>query len=122
MVFDVYEKLNQPRWLKERFRKADKDNNGILNFKECLEFLSQINVSIEEIHAKILFDAANFEKIKVNGEPVLNPEGFVRFYNILMKRPELDKLFKKYSVNKASIMGPEELCNFLTKEQKVWHA
>ncbi|XP_076339301.1 1-phosphatidylinositol 4,5-bisphosphate phosphodiesterase delta-4-like isoform X2 [Tachypleus tridentatus] len=106
-------------WLKECFRKADKDNNRFLNFKECLELLYQINISIEEIHAKILFDAANIEKSKINGEAALNAEGFVRLYNSLMKRSELDKLFKKYSVNKASIMGPEELYSFLTKEQKM---
>ncbi|XP_067144647.1 1-phosphatidylinositol 4,5-bisphosphate phosphodiesterase delta-4-like isoform X2 [Centruroides vittatus] len=107
------------RWLKDQFRRADRNNNGSLNFKECLILLGQMNISMEKNHVKSLFDEANFRKIKINGEDALDPEEFVKFFHSLQSRPDAEALFKQYTANNSTIMGPEELRNFIHKEQKM---
>jgi len=79
----------------------------------------------------------------MGGEESLDQQQFFEFYQMVLSRPELDKLFKqyaiieiylvnkmidykkihvlfyRYSVNNTCIMGPDELMDFLKTEQKV---
>lgn len=119
MCQKVHREEEYNRWLKEQFRRADKNNNGSLNFKECLTLLSQLNISMDKNHAKTLFDEANFRKLKHDNEDALDPEEFIRFFHSLQSRPDAETLFKEYNANNSTIMGPEELLNFLHKEQKM---
>lgn len=111
--------LEYDRWLKEQVRNADVNNNGSLNFEECLTLLNQLNVSMDRKDAKRLFDESNFRKVKIDGEDALDPEEFVHFYRALLQRPEIEELMKSYSVSKSTILDVEELQNFLRKEQKM---
>lgn len=119
MCQNVHREEEYDRWLKDQFRRADRNNNGSLNLKECMILLSQLNIEMEKNHVKALFDEANFRKIKINGEDALDPEEFVKFFHSLQSRPDAEVLFKQYTANNSSIMGPEELCNFFHKEQKL---
>uniref|UniRef100_A0A1E1WVM6 Putative phospholipase C n=1 Tax=Tityus obscurus TaxID=1221240 RepID=A0A1E1WVM6_TITOB len=56
MCQNVHREEEYDRWLKEQFRRADRNNNGSLSFKECLILLSQLNISIPKDHVKTLFD------------------------------------------------------------------
>ncbi|CAL1281932.1 unnamed protein product [Larinioides sclopetarius] len=107
------------RWLKDLVRKADVNGNGSLNFEECLGLLNQLNISMRRKEARKLFNAANFRKVKIEGEDALEPDEFVHFYRSLVHRPELEELMKKYSVSKSVLWGSEELQNFLLKEQNM---
>lgn len=111
--------LEYDRWLKEQVRNADVNNNGSLNFEECLTLLNQLNVSMDRKDAQRLFDESNFRKVKIDGEDALDPEEFVHFYRALLRRPEIEELMKSYSVSRSTILDAEELQNFLRKEQKV---
>ncbi|XP_064476750.1 1-phosphatidylinositol 4,5-bisphosphate phosphodiesterase eta-2-like isoform X2 [Ornithodoros turicata] len=107
------------RWLKEQFQHADVNDNGSLNFNEIQGLLKQLNISMDKRYSRFLFNAANFKQNKVDGEDVLDPEEFVKFYYSLLSRPDIEKIFKQYTAPNMSIMGPEELQKFLLKEQKT---
>ncbi len=42
-----------------------------------------------------LLQVANVRKNKLRGEETLDSEEFLKFYQMLISRPELDKLFKQ---------------------------
>lgn len=46
-----------------------------------------------------IIQAANIHKNKSGrkGEEALDPDEFIKFYEMLISRPELDTLFKKYN-------------------------
>ncbi|UYV79545.1 hypothetical protein LAZ67_17003070 [Cordylochernes scorpioides] len=112
-------KEQHDRWLKEQFAKADVSKTNSLNFQECLALLNNLNINMEKGHVKQLFDKANYKHEKHKGHDVLDKEEFVKFYHMLLQRPELEEIFKKFSINNATIMGPEELLKFLVNEQKL---
>ncbi|CAN8004371.1 unnamed protein product, partial [Ixodes hexagonus] len=107
------------RWLRDQFQKADVNRSGSLNFSECQNLLKQLNVSMDKNHCRALFNAANFKCNKVDEEDVLDREEFIKFYHSLLSRPDIDAIFKTYTANKMTIMGPEELYRLLTQEQKM---
>ncbi|CAG2105999.1 unnamed protein product [Medioppia subpectinata] len=100
----------QSVWLEKQFREADKNKNKSLSFKEVVSLLNRINISLSDKNAKQFFKAR---------DPTLDWEEFLKFYQLINIRPALDRLFKKYSVNNTSFMGPEELKEFLITQQKM---
>lgn len=44
-----------PRWISDWFKKADKDRDGRMNFKEVRDLLKMMNVDMNEHHALRLF-------------------------------------------------------------------
>jgi len=107
-------------YLKNQFRKADANGSGHLDFSETKELCNSLNIKLSREDFKKLFDAANTEKTNPatneKGE-VLDEDEFVAFYYKLMRRPEIDDLFHRYS-NKER-MTVNELDTFLKEEQKV---
>lgn len=43
------------RWISDWFKKADKNNDGRMNFKEVRDLLKMMNVDMSEHHAHRLF-------------------------------------------------------------------
>ncbi|XP_049782915.1 1-phosphatidylinositol 4,5-bisphosphate phosphodiesterase eta-2-like isoform X1 [Schistocerca cancellata] len=106
------------RWLKQQFQEADEDENGSLNFEECLRLLKQLNVKMVKSEVKKKFEIANTNKNLRDGEQVLDSEEFVGFFFSLMSREELKPLFIRYAKNSEE-MGVKELQNFMKKEQHL---
>lgn len=50
-----------PRWIGDWFKKADKNNDGRMNFKEVQDLLKMMNVDMNEHHAHRLFTVRAFE-------------------------------------------------------------
>lgn len=44
-----------PRWISDWFKKADKNKDGRMNFKEVQDLLKMMNVDMNEHHAHRLF-------------------------------------------------------------------
>ncbi|XP_042908402.1 1-phosphatidylinositol 4,5-bisphosphate phosphodiesterase zeta-1 isoform X2 [Parasteatoda tepidariorum] len=109
----------EERWIKEHVRKADVNGNGSLTFEECLTLLQQLNISMRRREVRELFNAANFNKVKIDGEDALEPDEFLHFYRSLVHRPELEEIMKEYSLNNSTLWGPEELLVFLLMEQNM---
>eukprot|EP00090_Calanus_glacialis_P018621 TRINITY_DN2888_c0_g1_i14.p1 TRINITY_DN2888_c0_g1~~TRINITY_DN2888_c0_g1_i14.p1 ORF type:complete len:706 (-),score=250.49 TRINITY_DN2888_c0_g1_i14:266-2272(-) len=110
-------------FLKTQFRRADSNNSGYLNFEEAKDLCKGLNIKLDKEDLRNLFNEANTEKTnsasKEKGQ-VLNEEEFVTFYYKLMRRPEIDEIFTRYSknTNEHGRMTPEALLDFLKEEQK----
>ncbi|XP_054156310.1 1-phosphatidylinositol 4,5-bisphosphate phosphodiesterase delta-4-like [Oppia nitens] len=112
-------------WLRQQFREADRNSNGNLSFDEVYDLVNHMNISMNRKHAKALFNMTHKKKLnlrEMKGDDNLNMDEFFKFYELINERPELDTIFKKYSVNNTCIMGPEELQYFLKTEQKMTNA
>lgn len=48
-----------PRWICDWFKKADKNGDGRMNFKEVRDLLKMMNVDMNEHHALRLFTVTN---------------------------------------------------------------
>ncbi|GAB6028887.1 hypothetical protein CHUAL_004687 [Chamberlinius hualienensis] len=111
-------KHNYQLWLKQQFRKADKNFDRSLNFSECLNLLGQLNIEVDDKYAKKLFNESNINKSTKNDEEVLDEDEFVLFYTKLLNRPELEELIRKFGIQNTELMGPRELYDFLVHQQK----
>ena len=117
------------RYLRKMFQKADKNHNGVLNFKECGTLVEQLNVKLDPKDLETMFEAANKKKARKEGEEeALDESEFICFYYSLLRRPELDEIFINYVTNKDQQNGglstdlrmtPSDLSKFLNDEQKV---
>ncbi|XP_066957865.1 1-phosphatidylinositol 4,5-bisphosphate phosphodiesterase delta-4-like isoform X5 [Macrobrachium rosenbergii] len=116
-VKSLYEEKQYDVWLREQFNEADKDNNGSLNFDECSALLKQLNIKMDKSHAKKLFNQANTNKQKRDGEQVLEVGEFVAFYHALLKMPEVERVYKESASEKTQLMSAAQLCTFLQKYQ-----
>ncbi|KAI1884891.1 hypothetical protein AGOR_G00214540 [Albula goreensis] len=103
------EKLDH--WIKDLFRKADKNKDGRMNFKEVRDLLKMMNIDMNELHALHLFMMAD-----KSASDTLEDDEFVLFYKMLTDRDDVLQLFRKYSGDGHKLT----LCNledFLQKEQ-----
>lgn len=113
--------LNQEKrfnlWLQSQFNEADQDRSGSLHFDECLRLLLQLNVKMSKKEALRIFNLADTNNhIGPEGEPSLDAKEFVQFYQLVMKRPEVEEIYHRYA-RSAREMTVQELQNFLKKEQ-----
>ena len=87
--------------MSKQFRKADVNKSGFLSFDEIKKLCHRLNIKISKEKMQTLFNDANTDHDdksshwKESGQ-VLNEEEFITFYYGLMRRPEIDELFKKY--------------------------
>ncbi|XP_060704486.1 1-phosphatidylinositol 4,5-bisphosphate phosphodiesterase delta-3-like [Hemiscyllium ocellatum] len=98
-------------WIHEYLRKADKNNDKKMSFKEIKNLLKMINIEADDEYAYQLFkqcDKSNTNKLEEH-----EIEEFCKF---LMQRPELEEIFNYYS-GEDQILTITEIKNFL-KEQK----
>lgn len=106
------------RWIKDAFMTADKNEDGEIDFDECVKLLKKLNAGMKKKYIKQIFNQANTDK-KANryGKQTLDKEEFVTFYHLLTKRNELEELFKSY-VRGKSFLSPGDLLKFLKQQQK----
>ena len=79
------------------FNSADVDNNKSLNFIETMKLIRELNIQMSDSQAKKLFDEANTRKAGKRELEVLDEDEFIAFYFKLLHRPEIDKLFSRFS-------------------------
>ncbi|XP_052126651.1 1-phosphatidylinositol 4,5-bisphosphate phosphodiesterase zeta-1 [Frankliniella occidentalis] len=125
-VVTVMRGLNQEKrfnmWLKNQFVAADQDNSGSLAFDECLRLLLRLNVKMSKKEALCIFNLADTNKSQgPNEEPSLDAKEFVQFYQLLMRRPEVEDIYHRYA-RSAREMTAHELQHFLKKEQNMSEA
>ncbi|XP_033870005.1 1-phosphatidylinositol 4,5-bisphosphate phosphodiesterase delta-4 [Acipenser ruthenus] len=103
------EKLDQ--WICDWFKKADKNNDGRMNFKEVRDLLKMMNVDMNEHHALHLFQMADKSQ-----SGTLEDDEFVLFYKMLTQREDVLRLFQEFSGDgqKLSLL---ELVEFVREEQ-----
>uniref|UniRef100_A0A3Q4H6I4 Phosphoinositide phospholipase C n=1 Tax=Neolamprologus brichardi TaxID=32507 RepID=A0A3Q4H6I4_NEOBR len=99
------------RWIGEWFKKADKNNDGRMNFKEVQDLLKMMNVDMNEHHAHHLFTMADKSQ-----SGTLENDEFVLFYKMLTQREDVLKVFQEYSVD-GQKLSQSNLEDFLREEQ-----
>uniref|UniRef100_A0A665T9F0 Phosphoinositide phospholipase C n=1 Tax=Echeneis naucrates TaxID=173247 RepID=A0A665T9F0_ECHNA len=105
------EKLDQ--WIGDWFRKADKNNDGRMNFREVRDLLKMMNVDMNEHHAHRLFTVRMADKSQSG---TLEDDEFVLFYKMLTQREDVLRVFQEYSGD-GQKLSQNDLEDFLREEQ-----
>ncbi|XP_051980370.1 1-phosphatidylinositol 4,5-bisphosphate phosphodiesterase delta-4 [Xyrauchen texanus] len=103
------EKLDQ--WICDWFKKADKNKDGRMNFKEVRDLLKMMNVDMNEHHALHLFTMADKSQ-----SGTLEDDEFVHFYKMLTQREDILRVFQEYSGD-GQKLTLRDLEDFLREEQ-----
>ncbi|XP_076841317.1 1-phosphatidylinositol 4,5-bisphosphate phosphodiesterase delta-4 isoform X2 [Brachyhypopomus gauderio] len=103
------EKLDQ--WICDWFKKADKNGDGRMNFKEVRDLLKMMNMDMNEHHAMHLFKLADKSE-----SGTLEDEEFVLFYKMLTERAEVRQLFQQFSSD-GHTLSLRDLKEFLREGQ-----
>ncbi|KAJ8011463.1 hypothetical protein DPEC_G00058480 [Dallia pectoralis] len=99
-------------WIFNCLKKADKNCDNQLSLKELKDFLHQINIEVDDVYADRIFKICDKSK-----SGYLSEEEIKHFYNMLTRRPEIDKIYGEYAKT-TGFMSAENLLEFLIKEQK----
>ncbi|KAA0712069.1 1-phosphatidylinositol 4,5-bisphosphate phosphodiesterase delta-4 [Triplophysa tibetana] len=103
------EKLDQ--WICDWFKKADKNRDGQMNFKEVRDLLKMMNVDMNEHHALRLFTMADKSQ-----SGTLEDDEFVVFYKMLTQREDVLRVFQEYSGDRQKLTL-QDLVDFQREEQ-----
>ncbi|XP_036401071.1 1-phosphatidylinositol 4,5-bisphosphate phosphodiesterase delta-4-like [Megalops cyprinoides] len=103
------ERLEQ--WIWDLFRKADKNKDGRMNFKEIQDLLKMMNMDMNELHALRLFKMADKSQ-----SGTLEDDEFVLFYKMLTQRGDVLEVLQEYSGD-GQKLTLRDLEDFLCEEQ-----
>lgn len=99
-------------WIHTCLRKADKNKDNKMSFKELKNFLKEVNIQMDDSYAKQIFQQCDKSKTET-----LEDEEIETFYKMLTERKEIDEIFAKYSSSEG-IMSRDNLLRFLQEEQQ----
>ncbi|XP_028930487.1 1-phosphatidylinositol 4,5-bisphosphate phosphodiesterase delta-3 [Ornithorhynchus anatinus] len=99
------EKLDH--WIHDYLRRADTDQDNQMTFKEIKGMLRMVNVDMNDMYAYRLFKECD----RSDNDRLEEPE-IEEFLTRLMKRPELEEIFGRYS-GEDRVLSAEELREFL---------
>ncbi|XP_072522733.1 1-phosphatidylinositol 4,5-bisphosphate phosphodiesterase delta-3-A-like [Salminus brasiliensis] len=102
------EKLNS--WIHAYLKKADLDEDGTMDFEEVKTLLQMINIDLNEQYAFTLF-----QECDQSGNSRLELDEIEQFCRALLRRPELDELFFRYSGD-GCVLSIENLQTFLNDQ------
>ncbi|XP_043923491.1 1-phosphatidylinositol 4,5-bisphosphate phosphodiesterase delta-1 isoform X2 [Protopterus annectens] len=104
-------KLKMEHWIYYCLQKADKNKDRKISFEELKEFLSLVNIEIDDVYAKEIF-----QKCDKSNSDTLEDSEIEEFCKLLLKREEISDLFSNYSDN-DNIISTSQLAKFLSSEQ-----
>ncbi|XP_039360258.1 1-phosphatidylinositol 4,5-bisphosphate phosphodiesterase delta-3 [Mauremys reevesii] len=99
------EKLDH--WIHDILHRADKNKDNKMSFKEIKDMLKMINIDMNDIYAYQLF-----QECDKSSNDRLEEHEIEEFCTLLMKRPELEELFHRYS-GQDCVLSAKELGAFL---------
>ncbi|XP_037349200.1 1-phosphatidylinositol 4,5-bisphosphate phosphodiesterase delta-3 [Talpa occidentalis] len=97
-------------WIYSYLQRADSDQDSKMSFKEIKSLLRMVNVDMNDMYAYSLFKECDHS----NNERLEGPE-IEEFLRRLLKRPELEELFHRYSGEDQLLSAPE-LLDFLADQ------
>ncbi|KAL8618755.1 hypothetical protein ACOMHN_015165 [Nucella lapillus] len=103
--------------VREAFILADKNGDNALDMEEIMKLLKTLNADIKKKYVQELFEKADTRK-SGKGKATLDKDEFVRFYNMITRRPEVEELFLRYSRGKG-YMESRDILAFLREGQKM---
>uniref|UniRef100_A0A8B9PNB2 Phosphoinositide phospholipase C n=1 Tax=Apteryx owenii TaxID=8824 RepID=A0A8B9PNB2_APTOW len=94
-------------WIHDMLRRADKNKDNKMCFREIKNVLRMINVDMNDIYAYKLF-----KECDRSGDERLEEREVEEFCRRLLRRPELEEIFGRYS-GEDCVLSAEELREFL---------
>uniref|UniRef100_A0A3P8N7T5 Phosphoinositide phospholipase C n=1 Tax=Astatotilapia calliptera TaxID=8154 RepID=A0A3P8N7T5_ASTCA len=91
----------------DQYPRADQNNDGKMSYDEVKRLLLMINIDVSEQYARCLF-----KRCDQSGDGRLDHTEIEEFCRELLRRPELDAVFRHYS-SKGSVLSTAELRDFL---------
>ncbi|XP_062982634.1 1-phosphatidylinositol 4,5-bisphosphate phosphodiesterase delta-1 isoform X2 [Elgaria multicarinata webbii] len=98
-------------WIHACLRKADKNKDNKMSFKELKNFLKEVNIQVDDSYARQIFVKCDTSKTDT-----LEDDEIEEFYKILTERKEIDRIFSKHSDGEET-MSLDNLARFLREEQ-----
>ncbi|XP_069814924.1 1-phosphatidylinositol 4,5-bisphosphate phosphodiesterase delta-1 isoform X1 [Dendropsophus ebraccatus] len=106
------QKQKLQHWIHTCLRKADKNKDNKMSFKELKSFLQEVNIETDDNYAKQIFQQC--DKSKTGS---LEDEEIEEFYKILTTREEIDVIFSTYK-DSDDFMSASNFHKFLQTEQQ----
>ncbi|NXA56026.1 PLCD3 phosphodiesterase, partial [Nothocercus julius] len=94
-------------WIHDILRRADKNRDNKMSFGEVKDMLRMINIDMNDVYAYKLF-----KECDRSGDGRLEERELEEFCRRLLRRPELEELFRRYS-GEDCVLSAEELRDFL---------
>ncbi|XP_054657503.1 1-phosphatidylinositol 4,5-bisphosphate phosphodiesterase delta-3 [Grus americana] len=99
------EKLDH--WIHGVLQRADRNKDNKMSFREVKSMLRMINIDMDDVYAYKLFKECDH-----SGDERLEGRELEEFCRRLLRRPELEELFGRYS-GEDRVLSAEELQDFL---------
>ncbi|XP_061079732.1 1-phosphatidylinositol 4,5-bisphosphate phosphodiesterase delta-3-A-like isoform X1 [Conger conger] len=106
-VSNMTQKEKLDHWIRGYLRRADQNQDGKMSYEEVRRLLQMINIDLSEQYARSLF-----KKCDRSGDGRLDHVEIEEFCRELLRRPELDSVFRRYSGN-GCVLTTAELRDFL---------
>ncbi|XP_029015446.1 1-phosphatidylinositol 4,5-bisphosphate phosphodiesterase delta-3-A isoform X2 [Betta splendens] len=106
-VATMSQKDKLDHWFRGYVRRADQNQDGKMSYDEVKRLLLMINIDLSEHYARALF-----KRCDRSGDGRLDHIEIEEFCRELMRRPELDAVFRHYSSN-GCVLSIAELRDFL---------
>ncbi|KAK7816749.1 hypothetical protein U0070_009274 [Myodes glareolus] len=101
-----------PSWIHSCLRKADKNKDNKMNFKELKDFLKELNIQVDDSYARKIFRECDHSQTDS-----LEDEEIETFYKMLTQRAEIDRIFAE-AAGSAETLSVEKLVSFLQHQQR----
>ncbi|XP_052346786.1 1-phosphatidylinositol 4,5-bisphosphate phosphodiesterase delta-3-A-like isoform X2 [Oncorhynchus keta] len=106
-VANMTQKEKLDHWIRGYLRRADENDDGKMSYDEVKRLLQMINIDLNEQYARSLF-----KKADRSCDGRLDHVEIEEFCRELMRRPELDAVYRHYSGN-GCVLSTAELRDFL---------
>ncbi|XP_020820122.1 1-phosphatidylinositol 4,5-bisphosphate phosphodiesterase delta-1 isoform X1 [Phascolarctos cinereus] len=106
------QKQKLQHWIHSCLRKADKNKDNKMSFKELKSFLKEVNIQMDDSYAWKIFQECDKSQTES-----LEDDEIETFYLMLTQREEIDRLFEVISGSQKTL-SVDQLVTFLQQEQK----
>ncbi|XP_049417638.1 1-phosphatidylinositol 4,5-bisphosphate phosphodiesterase delta-3-A [Epinephelus fuscoguttatus] len=106
-VANMSQKQKLDHWIRGYLKRADQNQDGKMSYDEVKRLLQMINIDLSEQYARCLF-----KRCDRSGDNRLDHTEIEEFCRELLRRPELDAVFRHYSSN-GCVLATAELRDFL---------
>ncbi|KAG8521609.1 1-phosphatidylinositol 4,5-bisphosphate phosphodiesterase delta-1, partial [Galemys pyrenaicus] len=107
---DQQQKLQH--WIHSCLRKADKNKDNKMSFKELQNFLKELNIQVDDSYARKIFRECDHSQTDS-----LEDEEIETFYKKLTQREEIDRTFVE-AADSGETLSVDQLVKFLQHQQR----
>ncbi|XP_069929122.1 1-phosphatidylinositol 4,5-bisphosphate phosphodiesterase delta-1 isoform X5 [Oryctolagus cuniculus] len=99
-------------WIHSCLRKADKNKDNKMSFKELQNFLKELNIQVDDGYARKIFRECDRSQTDS-----LEDEEIEAFYKMLTQREEIDRAFAE-AAGSGQTLSVDQLVGFLQHQQR----